>query len=590
MTLCPNRDCQQPENSDTAGKCLNCGAELLLAQRYRLYQLIAKSTLTRTFLALDELSQKPKNVCLIKEYKNYAQTPPTSEIEALKQLGRNSLIPDVLDFFQTKDNFYLVQEFIEGVNLAQHLAQKGSFSENQIWQILAEILPLLKFVHNHQVIHGDIKPENILRRANDDRLVLVGFGLESWQKGSPEYVAPQEEKPTIKDLYSLGVTCLKLLTAISPFNLFDVVNNQWVWQDYLIKPVSQEIAKILDKLISLKPEDRFTSVEDALAAIKQAGRLTAAAEQMPKRSLWQCVATMTPQTGMNAQINTVAISLDHQTLASAGDGRTVKIWSLNQLQEIASLTGHSQPVNSVAFGSNHLLASSSDDRTIKLWDLTKFEQIFTFTGHTGFVKQVCFSPDHKIIASASWDKTVKLWDVNTGQLLHSLIAHKLQVLGVAFSPDGDWLASVGIDRTLRLWKLQPQPKLHLTMSDHTGSVIAVAFSPSGKIIATGGDDRTIKLWELATGKLVRTLAGHSWSVVSLKFSPDSKILISASWDKTIKIWHTATGEELEVLKGHGDCVSEVAISFDGQLIASSSKDTTIKLWHPTYKLLKIFDK
>jgi len=562
-------------------KCVNCGSQLLLADRYRLYQLIAKSSLTRTFLALDELAQKSKNVCLIKEYKNYSQTPPALEVAALKQLGINSLIPDVLDFFTKKDDFYVVQELIEGVNLAQELAQKGSLSENEIWQVLAAILPLLNFVHDRQVIHGDIKPENILRRANDDRLVLVGFGLESWQKGSPEYVAPQEDTTITRDLYSLGVTCLNLLTAISPFSLFDVVNNQWVWRDYLTEAVSEEIARILDKLISLKVEDRFTSVEDALAALKQAGRLTAEAESIPRRSWWQCVETLTLDTGMNFQINTVAISLDNQTLASGGDGRAVRIWSLNQLQEIASLGGHSHPVNSVAFGGNNLLASGSDDRTVKLWDLTKFEQILTFTGHTGFVKQVCFSPSGEIIASASWDKTVKLWDVNTGQLLHSLIAHKLQVLGVAFSPDGEWLASVGIDRTLRLWKLQPQPKLHRTMSDHTGSVIAVAFSPSGKIIATGGDDRTIKLWDLATGRVIRTLGGHSWSVVSLGFSADGEMLFSGSWDKTIKIWRCATGEELEVLIGHGDSVLGMAISFDGQLIASGSKDKSIKLWRPT---------
>ncbi|MEI2422767.1 protein kinase, partial [Arthrospira platensis SPKY2] len=81
-----------------------------------------------------------------------------------------------LAYFTADNRQYLIQEFIEGDTLQQELDNQGAFTENQIISLLKDLLPVLDFVHQNQVIHRDIKPENIIRRASDNKLVLVDFG------------------------------------------------------------------------------------------------------------------------------------------------------------------------------------------------------------------------------------------------------------------------------------------------------------------------------------------------------------------------------------------------------------------------------
>ncbi|MFM6455268.1 MAG: protein kinase domain-containing protein, partial [Planktothrix sp.] len=101
--------------------------------------------------------------------------------------------------------------------------------------------------------------ENIIRRSAfippTKPLILVDFaGIYPQQnfptplQGSPEYAAPEQLQGEINpktDLYSLGITCLHLLTQMSPFDLFDIKTNTWVWKDYLKRPISQRLTRIL---------------------------------------------------------------------------------------------------------------------------------------------------------------------------------------------------------------------------------------------------------------------------------------------------------------------------------------------------------
>ena len=86
--------------------------------------------------------------------------------------------------------------------------------------------------------------------------------------GSAEYVAPEQmngKAVNASDLYSLGVTCLYLLTGISPFDLFDVGEHEWVWRDYLVdNSVSDDLGNILDKLVIFGTKRRYQGVKDVL--------------------------------------------------------------------------------------------------------------------------------------------------------------------------------------------------------------------------------------------------------------------------------------------------------------------------------------
>jgi WD40 repeat protein len=579
---------------------------MLLQQRYRLLKQIGKGGFAKTFLAVDE-AEFPPVPCVIQQFKkkNFTSEVFQQKAQQLLELGKHPQIPSLLAYFQQENDFYLVLEFIEGTNLATLVEELGAFSETQIWHLLENLLPILKFIHEHNLIHCDIKPENIIltsKTADQGKdLILVDFSavqlvteisrLQTQAKiGSPEYAAPEQiqSKPIFaSDLYSLGVTCIYLLTQIPPFDLFDVANNSWVWRHYLSNNLSERLGKILDKLLEYSTNQRYQSADEVMQALGIQSPIPNLKSKITN-PLWQCVHNFTAHLSTYGAVNSIAISCDGHILASGSDDKTIRLWDLNSKQLLATLTGHSQAVKSVAFSPDgEILASASDDKTIKLWNLNTHREIYTLVGHSSGVKSVVFCPgDGGILASGSWDKTIKLWNMNTGTEIFTLTGHQLQVSAVAFSPISPYLASASFDRTIRLWKLplnfaskkEFENCPCYTLSGHTWAVLTLAFSPDGKILATGSDDNTIKLWDANTGQLIHTLLGHSWSVVALTFSTNGETLISGSCDRTIKLWRVSTAQEIATFFGHLDSVSAVAVTPVAQLIASGSRDKTIKLW------------
>ncbi len=627
--------------------------KMLIKERYRLLKQIGQGGFCKTFLAVDEGSS-PVVRCAVQQLWLQNQTPEVFEQKAqrLSELDHPQ-IPTLIAHFQQDHHFYLVQEFIEGTNLATQVEKGGTFSETQVWQLLENLLPVLKFMGDHNIIHCDIKPKNIILRSPTpfakqglgEDLVLVDCGSATLVKtmisipnretiepsiGSPEYAAPEQAigKPVFaSDLYSLGVTCIYLLTQIPPFDLFDIANNCWVWRQYLLTNVSEKLGKILDHLLQHHVSHRFQSADEVMLAMGMPFNIPNPKSKIQNKSP-QCLHTLTGNAGVLGSVNSIAINSISPSLgglggilASGHDDKTIRLWDLNTKKVICTFTGHSQAVRSVTFSPDQkILATASDDKTIKLWNVNTLQEICTLFGHTSAVKSVAFSSDSQLLASGSWDKTVKIWDVKTGKEICTLSGHQLQVSAVAFSPiplslprplspqsenpesargetftprnsgdKGRIIASASFDRTIRLWEIpaafesmgEIQTRRYTfssILTDHTWAVLTVAFSPDGKILATGSDDNTIKLWEIDTGQLICTLLGHSWSVVAVAFSTDGERLISGSRDKTVKLWRISTRQEIATLSGHVDSVSAVAVSPVAQLIASGSRDKTIKLW------------
>jgi serine/threonine protein kinase len=296
MIYCLQPNCLHPQNPEDVSECLSCGSKLLLQNRYRVLKPLGQGGFGRTFLAVDE-THPSQILCTIKQFLPQAQSPnnhPKAEQllhqEALQlaRLGEHPQIPELLASFTEDGQQYLVQEFIDGQNLEEELALAGAFNETQIRQLLGNLLPVLQFVHNQQIIHRDIKPANIIRLASSTlscqgdarkgQLVLVDFGTAKSADskalvktgtviGSAEYAAPEQIRGKAvfaSDLYSLGVTCIHLLTQMSPFDMYDSIEDTWVWQDYLNFPVSKSLAQILDKLLQNAMRQRYQSVQEVL--------------------------------------------------------------------------------------------------------------------------------------------------------------------------------------------------------------------------------------------------------------------------------------------------------------------------------------
>ncbi len=615
MSYCLNPDCDRPQNPKDSKFCQNCGAKLLLHDRYLALQLIGQGGFGRTFLAIDE-SRSTKPRCVIKQLLPQAQGTANTkkaaelfeqEAERLKELGNHPQIPQLLAYFTQDNRQYLVQEFIGGQNLEQALKAQGAFSETQIKALLANLLPVLAFIHDRNLIHRDIKPANIIDRG-DGQLVLVDFGAAKYVTGtalqrtgtvigSAGYAAPEQaggKAVFASDIYSLGVTCIHLLTETEPFDLYSFSEATWVWRDYLRAPISRQLVRLLDKMLAIPINQRYPSASAVLQDLRpqlhpDATPLGATPSPPPppqrKEGQWRCDRTLA---GYAWSVHSVAISPDGRLLASSSRETTVKLWQLDTGRELRSLKGHTDAVNAVAISPDgRLLASGSDDTTIKLWWLRRGREIRTlgswFSGHSAAVTALAISPDSQILASGSNDSTIKIWQLRTGKELHTFNVTSDWYAGIqalAISPDGQLLASGGDDGVIQMW--QPITGKALgTLKGHTGTIHSLTFSPNGEVLVSGSSDGTLKRWELRQAREVRTLTVNSRTVVAVRsvaISPDGQLLASGSDDYFIRLWHLETGKPISKLKGHAGAINSLTFSPDGQLLASGSRDGTIKIW------------
>ena len=291
MICCLNPDCQNPQNPDTHKFCQSCRTPLipLLRNRYRPIQLLSdEGGFGRTYLAED--NDKLNERCVIKQLAPQVQGTQAlnkavelfqQEAKRLQELGDNPQIPTLYAYFQEGNYLYLVQQFIDGENLLKDLQQRGTWNESQIRELLENLLPVLQFIHQRQVIHRDIKPQNIMRRR-DGRLVLIDFGASKQltativaktgtRIGSLGYSPLEQlqdgEAYPASDLFSLGATCFHLLSGVPPWDLWKMQGYGWVssWRQHLKNPVSQELGGILDKLLQVDMQQRYQSVGEVLA-------------------------------------------------------------------------------------------------------------------------------------------------------------------------------------------------------------------------------------------------------------------------------------------------------------------------------------
>ena len=292
MTYCINPDCPNPRNPPQAKQCQGCGKGLLLRERYRILRALGKGGFGATFLAKDE-SLPGTPACVIKQLRPSADAPHVldmarnlfkREAKILGKIGNHPQLPRLLDYFEKNQEFFLVQEYINGSTLQQEVKRGGPFSEAGVKQFLSEILPMIQYVHSNQVIHRDIKPANIIRREQDKKLVLIDFGavkdkvnptkastsehtaLTAYAIGTPGYAPPEQMamRPVYaSDIYALGVTCIYLLCGKSPKDLnYDPNTGEMLWRENI--RVSDHFSGVLHKMLEISVRHRYQSIEAIL--------------------------------------------------------------------------------------------------------------------------------------------------------------------------------------------------------------------------------------------------------------------------------------------------------------------------------------
>ena len=266
-----------------------------LGGRYLIQSVLGEGGFGITYLAQD--SQRPgQPSCVIKRlsparrdprFLQAAQRLFQSEAQILESLGRHhDRIPQLLAYFEEDQEFFLVQDLIDGHTFSDELSDRVPLSPGVVLDFLVDVLPTLAFIHRHQLIHRDLKPSNLIRRK-DGALVVIDFGAvkhfsdvneaKTLALGTPGYMAPEQSAghPRLNsDLYALGMIAIQCLVAKAPSELpVDPETADLVWQP-LVQEYHRDYARLedfirlLSKLVEYNACDRYQSAEEALRAFE----------------------------------------------------------------------------------------------------------------------------------------------------------------------------------------------------------------------------------------------------------------------------------------------------------------------------------
>ncbi|MEB3336201.1 MAG: CHASE2 domain-containing serine/threonine-protein kinase [Leptolyngbyaceae bacterium] len=265
----------------------------LLSGRYQIIKILGSGGFSMTYLAED--TQRPSNpLCVVKHllpartdnlFLQTARRLFKTEAEILEKLGSHDRIPQLLASFEANSEFYLVQELVEGHPLSDELLKGKQFPDLQVAVMLKDVLEVLTFVHQYQVIHRDIKPSNLMRRKQDQRLVVIDFGAVKQMHpqapaeeagrtvaiGTRGYAAPEQlaGHPTLSsDIYALGTIAIEALTGIPPYELEqDPRTGTLVWRHLAV--VNEGLANIIDGMVHYYFNERYQSAAEVLQVLKR---------------------------------------------------------------------------------------------------------------------------------------------------------------------------------------------------------------------------------------------------------------------------------------------------------------------------------
>ncbi|WP_199313517.1 protein kinase [Leptolyngbya sp. FACHB-671] len=277
--------------------------DTIIDGRYQIHRVLGRGGFGRTYLASD--MQRFGDLCVLKEF------VPTSRADYTVQKSRQLFeqearvlyeiqhpqIPRFLAWFAEKGRLFLVQEYIDGKTYAtllrEKLRQGAVFSEAEVTRWLADLLPVLEYLHSLNIVHRDISPDNVMLPDGQTHPMLIDFGLvkqavnQIWAAyaedgstvsqasfvGKLGYAPPEQIRMgqcyPCSDLYALGVTALVLLTGQEPNTLTDRDSLEWCWQSYV--QVSDRLTQILNKMLSEKPKDRYQSAAEVMTALGLTG-------------------------------------------------------------------------------------------------------------------------------------------------------------------------------------------------------------------------------------------------------------------------------------------------------------------------------
>jgi serine/threonine-protein kinase len=310
------KEIYEKPKDDTMGTDLEAGQ--LLDGRFELTDLVSRSGMASIFKAIDRSTGQ--TVALKVPFMQFESDPGFfSRFEREEKIGLSLNHPYILRVEQIdtpKSRPYIVMEFLEGQTLAHLMRSVRPMPEKDALKIAAFICDALHYMHDHDVVHRDMKPENIMI-CNDGSIRIMDFGIAKFEgqrrltfggftptMGTPDYMAPEQVKgkrgDPRTDLYSLGAIIYEMVTGNPPFegaNPFLIMNARLSGDPIpprQVNPnVSPQVEEIIMHAMARNPADRYPDARVMQAElnhpenVKVTGRAERAVKPVVSNSIWK---------------------------------------------------------------------------------------------------------------------------------------------------------------------------------------------------------------------------------------------------------------------------------------------------------------
>ena len=259
-----------------------------LIENFVLLERISASDFSEVFKSKHKLTNEFFAIKVI-SFEKFATNPKyqeqlSNELRALKLLDNFAHIVKFIKLLKTKNNVYLVYEFCEGGTLQNYEEKNKIINEKEVFELFTQLLEGVSIIHSNKIVHGDLKPSNLLFKGRELKIIDFGFckftsnehkisDLSKYFMGSPIYMAPEmfennSEASEKTDIYAIGVIVYEMLFGMAPFeekrleDLIDRLKNHYILSfPRDINNISIEMENILKKMLEKDPAHRCTASE-----------------------------------------------------------------------------------------------------------------------------------------------------------------------------------------------------------------------------------------------------------------------------------------------------------------------------------------
>lgn len=496
----------------------------------------------------------------------------------------------------------------------RQLFPKGTrMPEENIVTYVNQIAAALQYAHNQGIIHGNLRPENMLLGAANE-ILLSDFGIplvtrDSFSRITGEridgdavaYMAPEQlqgEACPASDEYALGIIVYEWLCGDLPFHgsATEVVTQHLSAPPPRLREKAEGISSYVEEVVMLAlqkdPKQRFANIQAFATALEIASPLPTVLRPrgpvLPDQFIYPSdAAKMPPQ--IESPATFILPSAQTPPPPSSRQPRfsrravIVGLAGLVTLGTVITATTlgltHRSQRSSSSTAENLSTPNSTPAPTLPPSAFPQGSTLYIYRGHQGNVFIVGWSPGSNRIASASHDKTVQVWGALSGHHVLFYLGHADFVYTLEWSPDGTRIASGSRDTTVQIWDAVTGNTL-LTYTGHTLQVNTLVWSHDGKYIASGSNDHTVQVWDAMSLKLAFSYP-LTRSPRTVAWSPNGKYLAFGGDDKLVHVLDATSRQLIYTYRGHTARVWGIAWSPDSTSIASGSDDLTVQVWDAT---------